>query len=180
VLRRRKPYQLVIQQDENRTHPSTGHSSRSQSSERRKQFGQQNGFHANGKNHHNAKAQRVPTFDEFPTLNGTATSNSPKASGPNGLTAAQVLQAPPPFRPKEGSRVPSPDQNVNGDASKVRMPTRSHYIPADLSQKVTKAASEPSEKHPNVTPPVEKVPLSFAAVTTNGVNGAAKEVSVGA
>jgi len=169
-----------MQQDENRTHPSTGHSSRSQSSERRKQFGQQNGFHANGKKQHVAKAQRVPTFDEFPTLNGAATNNSPKASGPNGLTAAQVLQAPPPFRPKEGSRIPSPEPNINGDASKVSMFMRGHHIPADLSQKVTQAGSEPNEKLPNVTPPVEKVPLSFAAVTTNGVSGTAKEVSVGA
>lgn len=169
-----------MQQDENRTHLSTGHSSRSQSSERRKQFGQQNGFHTNGKKQHMAKTQRVPTSDEFPTLNGTATSSSPKASGLNGLTAAQVLQAPPPFRPKEGSPLPSPDQNINDDASKVSKPTRGHPIPADLFRKVTKAASEVGEKHPNVTPPVEKIPLSFAAVTTNGVNGTAKEVSVGA
>ena len=55
-----------------------------------------------------------------------------------------------------------------------------HHIPADLSRKVTQAASELNEKLPNVTPPVEKVPLSFAAVTTNGVSGNAKEVSVGA
>lgn len=68
------------------------------------------------------KAQRVPTFDEFPTLNGSASSNSPKASGPNGLTAAQVLQAPPPFRPKEGSRISSPDQSASGDAPKVGNP----------------------------------------------------------
>jgi len=153
----------VQERDENRAHPGTGRSSRSQSSERRKQFGQQNGFHPNGKRQHPTKAQRVPTFDEFPTLNGTPTSNSPKASGPNGLTAAQVLQAPPPFRPKEGSRIPSPDQNANGDASKV-----------------TNASSEDNEKVTTVTPPVEKIPLSFAAVTTNGVNGTAKEVSVGA
>jgi hypothetical protein len=127
-----------------------------------------------------AKTQRVPTFDEFPTLNGTSTNGSPKASGPNGLTAAQVLQAPPPFRPKEGSRIPSPDQTVNGDAPKVGKPIFRHRIPADLSHQVTKAASEVNEKLPNVTPPVEKIPLSFAAVTTNGVNGAVKEVSVGA
>ena len=53
-------------------------------------------------------------------------------------------------------------------------------VPTDLFHKVTKAASEVNEKIPNVTPPVEKIPLSFAAVTTNGVNGAVKEVSVGA
>lgn len=152
---------MNVQEEENRTHPSTGHSSRSHSSERRKHLGQQNGFHPNNKKQHAARAQRVPTFDEFPTLNGTSTTNSsPKASGPNGLTAAQVLQAPPPFRPKEGSRIPSPDQSANGDASK--------------------ATTEANEKVSNVTPPVEKIPLSFAAVTTNGVNGAAKEVSVGA
>lgn len=53
-------------------------------------------------------------------------------------------------------------------------------ISADLPHQVTKAASEVNEKLPNVTPPVEKIPLSFAAVTTNGVNGTVKEVSVGA
>ena len=53
-------------------------------------------------------------------------------------------------------------------------------MPTDLSSKVIKTPSEVNEKFPNVTPPVEKIPLSFAAVTTNGVNGAAKEVSVGA
>lgn len=152
---------MNVQEDGSRTHPSTGHSSRSHSSERRKQYGQQNGFYANGKKQHPPKAQRVPTFDEFPTLNGASTTNSsPQAPGPNGLTAAQVLQAPPPFRPKEGSRVPSPDQNTNDDASK--------------------ATSEASEKISNGSPSAEKNPLSFAAVTTNGVNGTAKEVSVGA
>jgi len=143
-------------------------------------LGQPNGFHPNGKKQHTAKTQRVPTSDEFPTLNGTSTNSSPKASGLNGLTAAQVLQAPPPFRPKEGSRIPSPDHNVNGDGFKVGKCIYHHRIPANLSRKVTKAPSEVNEKFPNVTPPVEKIPLSFAAVTTNGVNGAAKEVSVGA
>ena len=172
---------MINQQDEIRTHPNTGHSSRSQSSERRKQLGQSNGFHPNGKKQYTTKTQRVPTFDEFPTLNGTSTNSSPKASGPNGLTAAQVLQAPPPFRPKEGSRNPSPDHNVNGDAFKVgECMYHHHRMPTKLSHKVTKASSEVNEKLPNVTPPVEKIPLSFAAVTTNGVNGVAKEVSVGA
>ena len=143
-------------------------------------MGQQNGVHPNGKKQYVAKTQRVPTFDEFPTLNGSSTNNSPKASGPNGLTAAQVLQAPPPFRPKEGSRIPSPDQNVNGDASKVSKSTSRHRTSADLSQKVIEATSEVNEKPPNVTPSAEKGPLSFAAVTTNGVNGTTKEVSVGA
>jgi len=143
-------------------------------------LGQPNGFHPNGKKHHTTNKQRVPTSDEFPTLNGTSTNSSPKASGPNGLTAAQVLQAPPPFRPKEGSRIPSPDHNVNGDAFKVGKCMCHDRIPTDLSHKVTKASSEVNEKLPNVTPPVEKIPLSFAAVTTNGVNGVAKEVSVGA
>jgi len=114
------------QRDENRAHPNTGHSSRSQSSERRKQLGQQNGFHTNGKKQNVGKVQRVPTSDEFPTLSGTSTNNSPKSPGPNGLTAAQVLQAPPPFRPKEDSPISSPEQNVNGDASKVSKPMRSH------------------------------------------------------
>lgn len=97
-------------------------------------MGPQNGFHPNGRKHHTAKTQRVPTFDEFPTLNGTptTTNHSPKSSGPNGLTAAQVLQAPPPFRQKEGSRIPSPEQNGISDAPKVSKPISGNQVPANL------------------------------------------------
>jgi len=45
--------------------------------------------------------QRVPNADEFPVLAGSVT--PPKLVNGNGLTAAQVLQAPPPGR-KDGSR----------------------------------------------------------------------------
>jgi len=51
--------------------------------------------------------QRVPNADEFPVLAGSVT--PPKlvnGNGINSLTAAQVLQAPPPAR-KDGSRDPS-------------------------------------------------------------------------
>lgn len=157
---RRKFYQFTNEQGENRAHPSTGHSSRSQSSERRKQLGQQNGFHTNGKKQHATKVQRVPTFDEFPTLNGTPTNNSPKASGPNGLTAAQVLQAPPPFRPKEGNRVPSPEQSADDDASKVSKPICSHSIPADPSyNRLPRLLLRSTKKHLTSVPPSRKFPF---------------------
>jgi hypothetical protein len=51
--------------------------------------------------------QRVPNADEFPVLAGSV--HPPKlvnGNGHSGLTAAQVLQAPPPAR-KDGSREPS-------------------------------------------------------------------------
>ena len=159
-----KSFQPKNQQDENRAHPSTGHSSRSQSSERRKHVGQPNGFHANGKKQHPSKVQRVPTFDEFPTLNGTptntSTNTSPKASGPNGLTAAQVLQAPPPFRSKEGNRIPSPDQSVNGDASKAGKPIHYPPIPADLPfNRLSRLLLRSTKNLLTLVPPSRKFPF---------------------
>lgn len=45
------------------------------------------------------KQQRVPNADEFPVLGGSATTSSRSSvNGSAGPTAAQVLQAPAPFR----------------------------------------------------------------------------------
>lgn len=67
------------------------------------------------------KQQRVPNADEFPVLGGSTTTSSrssangaPVTNGLPGPTAAQVLQAPPPFRKdatrEAGTRSVSPEE----------------------------------------------------------------------
>ncbi|KAF8973610.1 hypothetical protein BDZ97DRAFT_1647598 [Flammula alnicola] len=115
-------------------------SSRSHSSDagNRPKF-QQGGKHPNGgpNGHANKKAQafrqqqRVPNADEFPVLGGSTTppNRNPAVNGflsnggaPNGPTAAQVLQAPPPARKdssKESSTRGTTPDPVRGIPSKV-------------------------------------------------------------
>ncbi|KAF5352436.1 hypothetical protein D9756_006030 [Leucocoprinus leucothites] len=148
-------------------------------------------------NHYNGKAQkppvqafskqRVPSADDFPVLAGTITPPAKSPLHATGPTAAQVLQAPPPYK-KENVIV------VNGtgkEPSSTRGTTPEHPRSPATSTKDVKAdepdgavnQSAPSE------PPVNKLPISFAAVATAAAVGPApstagadisKEVSVSA
>jgi len=116
-----------------------------------------------------AQKQRVPNADEFPVLNGSTTppSRSPGSlngatvNGHNGPTAAQVLQAPPPRRD-------SPRDSNTRSGSPVSEP-------AD-SRPVAETNGHANGVHLD-TPPVKKLPISFAAVA-NGVSDVPKEISI--
>lgn len=90
-------------------------------------------YQPNGKHHNNhavkkagapnklLPAQRVPSADDFPVLAGTVT--PPKTNGhANGMTAAQVLQAPPPFRKDAAPSKESSTRNTTPE------PTRENSI----------------------------------------------------
>ncbi|KAG5654718.1 hypothetical protein H0H81_007474 [Sphagnurus paluster] len=126
-------------------------------------------FHQGGKNGYvpngtrpdkrpQAPKQRVPNADEFPVLAGSITppTRSPgfngmisNGNGHGGPTAAQVLQAPAPFRSKEGSK----ESSTRGTT------------PDPI---VTAPKAEPNGVTHEIAPvthkPVVKLPVSFAAV----------------
>ncbi|KAF9015578.1 hypothetical protein BDQ17DRAFT_1341310 [Cyathus striatus] len=167
---------LNIRDDTAGQQNGTTNSSRSHSSEAghrpRFQHGVK-GHHANANNSvHGRKSipvkQRVPNADEFPVLSGSITppirnSGSNNSAGP-GLTAAQVLQAPPPAR-KEGTR------EVSSPVQKVCL-FRNHH-------KSGRKWHEPETPSVSQEQPAKKLPISFAAVATAAPD-VAKEVSVSA
>lgn len=134
------------------------------------------------------KQQRVPNADEFPVLAGSTTppSRGPGQNGflPNGIghsgpTAAQVLQAPPPTR-KEGSKESS-TRGATPDpipAKVLILLTFNSIISSGMSSQ-GKPDVNGSSDQPVFTsePPVHKLPISFAAITTAAPEGP-KEVSV--
>ena len=101
--------------------------------------GHRSKFQPNGKHHYHPglnghskknqplkqqQVQRVPNADEFPVLAGSVT--PPKlVNGHGGLTAAQVLQAPPPIRKdvvsKESSTRDTTPEPIRGGTPKVRV-----------------------------------------------------------
>ncbi|KAF8560184.1 hypothetical protein OG21DRAFT_1480019 [Imleria badia] len=119
------------------------------------------------------KQQRVPNADEFPVLGGSTTTSSrssvsgaPVTNGLGGPTAAQILQAPPPFRKdmtkEPGTRSVSPEER---------------QIKSHTDHKLTEVhATQPNGATGNVAP---KLPVSFATAAT-GTPESAKEVSVSA
>jgi len=158
-----------------RTHPSTEASSRSHSTDgiRGRVQGLKPNTSVNGSvKKALIKTQRVPTSDEFPSLGGRSATSPSRSPGPHltnglsGLTAAQVLQAPPPTRKDsvKESRVTTPELNGNSPVSKDSKPV------IELNGK-TSVTSDSST--------LDKVPISFAAATTGAVD-ASKQLTVSA
>ncbi|KIJ21945.1 hypothetical protein PAXINDRAFT_159931 [Paxillus involutus ATCC 200175] len=119
------------------------------------------------------KHQRVPNADEFPVLGGSTTTSSrssvngaPAVNGPAGPTAAQVLQAPAPFR-KE-SQKESTTRSTSPEERQAKSQVESR--PIDVN------GAQPNGTSSGIAP---KLPVSFAAAAT-GTPDAAKEVSVSA
>lgn len=84
-----------------------------------------NGHHNHIKKAQHTRQQRVPSADEFPVLAGSIT--PPKfvnGNGHIGLTAAQVLQAPPPMR-KDVSKDSSKDSSTRNTT-----PEPAHGVPS--------------------------------------------------
>lgn len=104
--------------------------------------------------------QRLPNADEFPVLGGGSPNRSagPGSPASNGPTAAQVLQAPAPFRP------------AGQDAPKT----------AESSQQPSKAPTEAQGSSRSDSPEIicKPLPISFAAAAA--APEAAKEVQVSA
>jgi hypothetical protein len=96
--------------------------------------GMKNGFVAPHKRPPPPK-QRVPEADEFPTLAG-ATAPSKSVNGTSGPTAAQILQAPAPFRRdstrENSTRGPSPDSSSWKVSSGFSCPDR-HCSPCPIA-----------------------------------------------
>ncbi|KZP25404.1 hypothetical protein FIBSPDRAFT_1041544 [Athelia psychrophila] len=148
--------------------PSRSHSSEDQRP-RYPQGAKPNGV-TNGFKKPYAQRQRVPNADEFPVLASSTTSpsRSPGSltgaalNGHNGPTAAQVLQAPPPRRDSTRDSTRSGSPASEPAESRPIAETNGHTDEATLD-----------------TPPVKKLPISFAAVA-NGAPDVPKEVSVSA
>ena len=75
------------------------------------------------------KPQRVPSADEFPVLGGNATpplrspgANGTLVNGHNGPTAAQILQAPAPYR-KDKEPQPAAPSSEHPQVAKVKIHT---------------------------------------------------------
>ncbi|KAG6817722.1 hypothetical protein H0H87_004513 [Tephrocybe sp. NHM501043] len=112
------------------------------------------------------KQQRVPNADEFPVLAGSVTPPARSTNGlpnGNGPTAAQVLSAPAPFRPREASskdpstRGTSPDPAAKSAAPKAEPNGVTPEIAAPATTTTTTSIDQP--------PVAVKLPISFAAVT---------------
>lgn len=97
----------------------------------------QGGFHGHHHNHvkkglaMKQPPQRVPNDDEFPVLAGSVTPpKNANGNGHNGLTAAQVLQAPPPMR-KVSSKDSSPrnttPEPAQSTSSRVCVNVKHHF-----------------------------------------------------
>lgn len=152
--------------------------------------GHRSKFQPNGKHHyhpglngHSKKSQpmkqqiqRVPNADEFPVLAASVT--PPKlvnGNGHSGLTAAQVLQAPPPARKdasKESSTRDTTPEPAQGGTSKESKPEANGY------QEKVALSDQPAPVAPN-----KGAVLSFAAAAaaSSVVSAdAVKEVSVSA
>ncbi|KAH7930514.1 hypothetical protein BV22DRAFT_1054634 [Leucogyrophana mollusca] len=126
--------------------------------------------------------QRVPNADEFPVLGGSTTPPSrssvnggPPVNGHVGPTAAQVLQAPPPFRRESTkdatTRSASPEQYAPKSSQKLTSPVQeSQPVPQVNGVHHNGAPSDAISM---------KLPVSFAAAATS-VPEAAREVSVSA
>ncbi|TCD67107.1 hypothetical protein EIP91_000570 [Steccherinum ochraceum] len=117
------------------------------------------------------RPQRVPSADEFPVLTGSSTPPL-RSPGPNGTflnghsgpTAAQVLQAPPPQRKDKDSQPGTRGGSPDGSRSAVKENIEPNGIVTHAPELV-----------------VNKLPLSFAAVTTAAAApDVSKEVSVSA
>ncbi|KAH7914778.1 hypothetical protein BJ138DRAFT_1123270 [Hygrophoropsis aurantiaca] len=152
----------------------TAASSRSQSTDN---GSRSRGMKANGPrlDKRNPIRQRVPNADEFPVLGGSttppsrsSTNGGPPINGYAGPTAAQVLQAPPPFR-KDSTKDVTP-RSVSPEQS----------IPK--SSQDNQPVNHVNGIHSNGAPPdvsCTKLPVSFAAAATSAPE-TAREVSVSA
>jgi len=79
------------------------------------------------------KQQRVPNADEFPVLGGSTTPPRVATNGAaNGPTAAQVLQAPPPFRRAESKE--STTRGTTPDSARSPVKVRSLHSLTTLYQ----------------------------------------------
>ena len=157
-----------------RAHNSTGPSSPSNSTDgpTRVQGFKPNGL-VNGLKKHSVKPQRVPTSDEVPSLGDPSRSPGPQlTNGHSGLTAAQVLQAPPPGR-KDPIKDLSPEHNGSlGDSSKVALNSASFHSELKFLQGVDGKGSVPS-------PDLDKISVSFTAAARGAVD-TGKELTVSA
>ena len=139
--------------------------------------------HANGYAHREPQQQqarqRVPSADEFPVLGGSTTppARSPGAMGvmPNGPTAAQVLQAPPPAK-KVPAKAPSVTKGSENGTERASSPSE-FGSDASVQSKVNgvngvNGATPASEAKVEL-----KAPLSFAKVATNGVTSTPETVN---
>ncbi|KAL0951467.1 hypothetical protein HGRIS_008155 [Hohenbuehelia grisea] len=126
--------------------------------------------------------QRVPNADDFPVLAGSTTppTRSPGLNGItngfHGPTAAQVLQAPPPFRRRDSTRESStrgtsPDSAKGAKAKEVEP----NGTTAEVAPEPTPVPSTPAP-----VPVVNKLPISFAAVTSANAPEVSNQVSVSA
>jgi hypothetical protein len=133
----------------------------------------------------NALQQRVPRADEFPTLagmgGGSARQSPPTPVHAGGMTAAQVLQAPPPPR-KDTSKPTSVNGSAGSGSGSVNGSVNgSVSINGDSSDDMSAPAEEPAPTTNGFAVPKTpvKLPISFAAVT-NSVIATTPELSVSA
>lgn len=125
--------------------------------------------------------QRLPNADEFPVLGGGSPNRSagPASPAANGPTAAQVLQAPAPFRPaaKDTPKTAESTQ-PSQQASKVNSSRdRSASAIADADpQAPTETQGSTRSDSPEII--CKPLPISFAAAAA--APDAAKEVQVSA
>ncbi|PPQ71127.1 hypothetical protein CVT24_009863 [Panaeolus cyanescens] len=152
----------------------------------------------NKKGPHSKPTQRVPNADDFPVLAGTTTPPKILNGVSNGLTAAQVLQAPAPVRkeskePSTRGASPDPARSTSSKDAKAEMngvnganavSTEAHV---NGVEHVAPAVPTPVAATP-AKPPVMSFAAAAAANSTNNGNHASsaanadvsKEVSVSA
>ncbi|KAG6821382.1 hypothetical protein H0H93_014179 [Arthromyces matolae] len=130
-------------------------------------------YQQGGKNHHSPNGrsekrpppppkQRVPNADDFPVLAGSITPPTKNTGlngfshGQNGLTAAQILSAPAPFRSKDTS---SKDSSTRGSSPD---PKADIGVAAKVEINALASESLPTATSHNQPAPA-KLPISFAA-----------------
>lgn len=133
--------------------------------------------HANGygPREYQQPRQRVPSADEFPVLAGSTTPPARSPGGlnvvPNGPTAAQVLQAPPPVK-----KISTKASSVTKDSENG---TERASSPSEIGSEISIHSKLNGVNGVNGAAPVSEVKpsLSFAKVATNGVTSTPETVS---